>query len=100
MFLLGMGAAATFTLIKMSPLVLVIVATTFFLTAIAAMSLFVLYKKVRGEHKHEAIVNNAAFNMSLEKAANDLFSMLSNVAEKGAEAGALYTWKQRKKLKV
>lgn len=90
MFSLGMGAAATFTLIKMSPLVLVIVAVTFFLTAIASMSLFVLYKKVKGERKHEVIVNNAVFNISLEEAANDLFSGLSTIAERGAEAGALY----------
>ncbi len=86
MFSLGMGAAATFTLIKMSPLALAIVATTIFLTAIAAMSLFVLYKRVKEERMHE---NNTEFNMSLREAANDLFSGLSTVAEKGAEAGAL-----------
>ncbi|KLT23071.1 ankyrin repeat domain protein [Wolbachia endosymbiont of Armadillidium vulgare str. wVulC] len=86
MFSLGMGAAATFTLIKMSPLALAIVATTIFLTAIAAMSLFVLYKRVKEERMHE---NNTEFNISLREAANDLFSGLSTVAEKGAEAGAL-----------
>ncbi len=89
MFSLGMGAAATFTVIKMSPLALAIVATTIFLTAIAAMSLFVLYKRVKEVKEERMHENNTEFNMSLREAANDLFSGLSTVAEKGAEAGAL-----------
>ncbi|AWW50823.1 ankyrin repeat domain-containing protein [Wolbachia endosymbiont of Folsomia candida] len=90
-FSLGMGIAATFTLVKMSPLALAVVATTSLVAVVVSISLLILYKKIKSERrKNRAAINSSTASANLEEVAINLFSELGSIPERLAEAGALY----------
>lgn len=95
-FSLGMGIAATFTMVKMSSLALAVVATTSLVAVVASVSLLILYKKIKSERrKNRAAINNLTASANLEEAAGNLFNELGSMPERIAEAGALFLEMQK-----
>ncbi|WP_168464301.1 ankyrin repeat domain-containing protein [Wolbachia endosymbiont of Ctenocephalides felis wCfeT] len=87
-FSLGMGIAATIILSQMSCIALAITAIAAVVTVIALISLVIVYRKIKSERCVSA--NNLRPSTNMVEAAYNLFSELSSIPERMAEAGALY----------